>query len=133
MNKNPICWFEIYVDDMNRATAFYEAMLQVKLEDLPMPQGADTDDCEGSVEMKVFTMEDQGYGATGALVKTDHVKPGPGGSLVYFTCDDCAVEAARAAENGGTVINEKMSIGEHGYIAMVNDTEGNMIGLHSQQ
>jgi hypothetical protein len=41
------------------------------------------------------------------------------------------VEAARAAENGGRVFKEKMSIGKYGFIALVFDTEGNMIGLHS--
>ena len=51
--------------------------------------------------------------------------------MVYFSCDDCAMEAARAASSGGKVLYEKMSIGEHGFIAMVTDTEGNVIGLHS--
>jgi predicted enzyme related to lactoylglutathione lyase len=50
---------------------------------------------------------------------------------VYFSCEDCAVEAARATANGGSIFKEKMSIGEHGFIALVFDTEGNMIGLHS--
>ena len=53
--------------------------------------------------------------------------------LVYFSCADCAVEAAKAAESGGKVHKEKMSIGQYGYIALVIDTEGNMIGLHSMQ
>ena len=53
------------------------------------------------------------------------------GTLVYFACEDCAVEAARADENGGSIFIEKMSIGEHGFISLVYDTEGNMIGLHS--
>jgi predicted enzyme related to lactoylglutathione lyase len=50
---------------------------------------------------------------------------------VYFGCEDCGVEAARAAQSGGTVSQEKMAIGEYGYCAMVIDTEGNLIGLHS--
>jgi predicted enzyme related to lactoylglutathione lyase len=52
---------------------------------------------------------------------------------VYFSCEDCAVEEARVAENGWTVHQSKMSIGEHGYVTMVRDTEWNMIWLHSQQ
>ncbi len=36
MKPNPVGWFEIYVQDMPRATAFYEAMLATKLEKLPM-------------------------------------------------------------------------------------------------
>jgi predicted enzyme related to lactoylglutathione lyase len=59
------------------------------------------------------------------------VPSGPGGTMVYFSCADCAVEEARAAENGGTVCKGKFPIGEYGFIAIVSDTEGNMIGLHS--
>ena len=66
----------------------------------------------------------------GALVKMPGC-PSGGGTLVYFACEDCAVEAARAAAHGGQVVKPKMSIGEHGAIALVQDTEGNMIGLHS--
>ena len=54
-----------------------------------------------------------------------------GSTLVYFACEDCAVEAPRAAAYGGQLFKPKMPIGEHGFIAMVVDTEGNMIGLHS--
>ncbi len=70
------------------------------------------------------------YGALGALVKMPGC-PSGGSTLVYFACDDCAVEAARAAAHGGQVVKPKMPIGEHGFIALVQDTEGNTIGLHS--
>jgi hypothetical protein len=53
--------------------------------------------------------------------------------LVYFSCEDCSVEAERAASHGGKIFKGKMSIGQNGFIAMVVDTEGNMIGLHSMQ
>jgi predicted enzyme related to lactoylglutathione lyase len=53
--------------------------------------------------------------------------------LVYFSCADCAVEAARAAQCGGKIEKAKFSIGQYGHIALVFDTEGNMIGLHSMQ
>jgi predicted enzyme related to lactoylglutathione lyase len=56
---------------------------------------------------------------------------GVGGTIVYFACADCAVEATRAGQNGGTVQKEKTSIGQYGFIALVLDTEGNIIGLHS--
>ena len=60
------------------------------------------------------------------------VLPSGGNStIVYFSCADCAVEAARVAAHGGQVMREKFSIGEYGFIALVVDTEGNMIGLHS--
>lgn len=125
--SNPVGWFEIYVQDMARATAFYEAMLQQTLDRLPNPNTEEFPD----MEMRTFPMSQEGYGASGALVKMADMPSGGNSTLVYFSCQDCAVEAARAAENGGRVFKEKMSIGEYGFIALVYDTEGNMIGLHS--
>jgi predicted enzyme related to lactoylglutathione lyase len=64
------------------------------------------------------------------------MQDGPAGGncvLVYFTCRDCAVEAQRASAAGGQIVREKMSIGQYGFIALIRDTEGNMIGLHSMQ
>jgi hypothetical protein len=78
-----------------------------------------------------FPMDMGKVGAGGALVRMEGVPSGPGGTLVYFSCADCAVEAARAAANGGRVERAKFSIGQYGFIALVRDTEGNMIGLHS--
>jgi predicted enzyme related to lactoylglutathione lyase len=128
MRSNPVGWFEIYVQDMSRAKAFYEAVFQGTLEELKNP------DPEGfpDMEMWAFPMSMEGVGAPGALVQMKGC-PSGGSTLVYFSCADCAIEAARAASHGGTVFKEKMSIGEHGFIAIVVDTEGNMIGLHSMQ
>ena len=61
------------------------------------------------------------------------VPSGGNSTLVYFHCDDCAVEAGRVADAGGQVRVAKMSIGEHGFIAIASDPDGNMIGLHSMQ
>jgi uncharacterized protein len=127
--SNPVVWFEIYVQNMERAKAFYEAVLAVKLEKMPAPTE------EMNMEMWSFPADMAAakttYGACGMLVKMEGVPSGCGGTLVYFACEDCAVEAARATENGGSIFKEKMSIGEHGFISLVYDTEGNMIGLHS--
>ncbi len=128
MKSNPVGWFEIYVQDMSRAKAFYEAVFAGTLTPLANPDPKDFPD----IEMLEFPSSMDGYGAPGALVKMDGC-PSGGGTLVYFTCDDCAIEAARAASNGGSIFKEKMSIGEYGFIAMVLDTEGNLIGLHSMQ
>jgi hypothetical protein len=59
------------------------------------------------------------------------VPSGGNATVVYFHCQDCAVEAARAAAAGGKVERPKFSIGQYGHIALVLDTEGNLIGLHS--
>ncbi|QDT15118.1 VOC family protein [Alienimonas californiensis] len=125
---NPVGWFEIYVDDLDRAVAFYETTFGVTLESLDAP-----DTGGPPLAMKTFPMSMKGRGAAGALVKMEGVGPGPGGTLIYFSCEDCAVEAARAADAGGAIQQEKMAIGPYGHIAVVKDTEGNLIGLHSQQ
>ena len=129
MKSNPVVHFEIYVADMARAKAFYEAVLETSLEQMPNPTP------EVEMDMWFFPLDkDTGmssYGAGGMRVKMDGFKPGGGGTLVYFGCDDCAVQAARAAEHGGSIFQEKTSIGEHGFCALARDTEGNLIGFHS--
>ena len=126
MKNNPVGWFEIYVQDMPRAKAFYEAVFQGKLEKLenPDPKGF------SEMEMWAFPMSMNSFGAAGALVKMSGC-PSGGSTLVYFSCEDCSVEAARAAAHHGKVFREKTAIGANGFIALVVDTEGNMVGLHS--
>ncbi|MBE0584055.1 MAG: VOC family protein [Desulfofustis sp.] len=121
MKTNPVIWFEIYVQDMTRAKTFYEQVLAVQLTPLPG---------EG-MEMLTFPMIDNSPGAMGALVKMDGCPSGGNSTLVYFACEDCAIEAARAEKAGGKTFKEKFSIGEYGFIALVFDPDGNMIGLHS--
>ena len=123
MPANPIVWFEIYVADMARARAFYESLLQVKLQAMDMPDA----------EMWSFPMQQDAPGAGGALIRMEGVTPGMGGTLVYFNCDDCGVEAKRAAASGGAIFKDKTSIGPHGFFALVNDTEGNLVGLYSMR
>jgi predicted enzyme related to lactoylglutathione lyase len=125
MQGNPVVWFEIYVQDMQRAKAFYEKLLGVKLDKLDSP--------DPQIEMYSFPMQQNGPGAAGALAKMQGVPSGGMGTLVYFTCEDCAVEAKRASSSGGKLVKDKFSIGQYGHIAMVEDTEGNMIGLHSMK
>jgi uncharacterized protein len=109
MSQNPVSWFEIYVQDMVRAKAFYEAVFGIPLARL-----------EGDgLERWAFPMQLDRFGASGALV--------------YFSCADCAVEEAKAARSGGRIQKGKSSIGQYGNISLVLDTEGNLIGLHSMQ
>jgi predicted enzyme related to lactoylglutathione lyase len=123
---NPVGWFEIYVQNMSRARTFYETVLAVTLEPLPSPDGSD-------IEMWTFPMQQDQPGAAGALVRMEGFPSGGNSTLVYFSCQDCAVEAGRVEGVGGKVFKEKFSIGPYGFIALVTDTEGNMIGLHSMQ
>ena len=127
--RNAVGWFEIYVNDMARAKAFYEAVFATKLESLTNPTADDA-----GLEMWMFPGGGpEGYGCPGTLCKMEGCAAGAGGTLVYFSCADCAVEAARVPANGGMIYKEKFAIGEHGFIAIVADTEGNTIGLHSMQ
>lgn len=123
MKANPIVWFEIYVKDMERAKRFYEAVFETKLEILksPLPE----------LEMWQFPSAMNANGAPGALVKMKDMEASGNGTIIYFHCDDCAVEERRVAKFGGRIERPKTSIGEYGKISLVYDTEGNMIGLHS--
>lgn len=121
--RNPVGWFEIYVQNMRRARSFYEKTFGVKLKSLPSP----------IIKMLAFPGGPDGYGCPGALVKMVGKESGGGGTLIYFSCEDCAVEAARALKNGGEIFKKKFAIGKYGFIALVIDTEGNMIGLHSMK
>jgi predicted enzyme related to lactoylglutathione lyase len=120
--KNPVGWFEIYVDDMDRAQKFYEAVFGVQLQPL---EGA-------GPQMLAFPSSMEHYGAGGALVHMEGFKAGGSSTLVYFSCADCAVEESRVVAAGGKIQKSKMSIGRYGHIALVGDTEGNMFGLHSR-
>ena len=124
MDMNAVGWFEIYVNDMERAKAFYQSVFQKgDFMDLSSPEA----------EMFAFPWVENAGGAAGALVKSDFNKPSGQGTIIYFNCDDCAVEEKRAGENGGSIVQAKMSIGEYGFISIIQDTEGNTIGLHSQK
>ena len=120
-NRNPVGWFEIYVQDMPRAKTFYEKTIEVTFEKFESPD----------VEMWAFPFNMEAPGAAGSLVKMAGKDSGSGGTIIYFSCADCAVEAGRAAQNGGKVVKEKFSIGQYGFIAFIEDTEGNVIGVHS--
>ena len=121
MKPNPVGWFEIYVDDMARAKAFYETVFQTTLEKLH----------SDAIEMWAFPMQSDLWGAAGSLVKMEGFSAGRNSTLVYFSCDDCAVEQARAEKAGGQLQRGKFSIGQYGFIALVVDPDGNLIGLHS--
>jgi uncharacterized protein len=121
--KNPVGWFEIYVENMDRAKAFYGAVFDVEFTKLQSP----------GIEMWGFPMKSGAAGASGALVRMPGFPVGKNSVLIYFMCDDCTVEADKAAKAGGRIQKTKMSIGQYGYIALVIDTEGNMIGLHSMK
>ena len=123
---NMVGWFEIYVDDIEKGKEFYQKVFQTELQQLSNP-GIDS---TPGLEMWSFPQNFETYGASGAICKMEGVKPGGMGTLVYFSCDDCAVEESRVAEAGGKVMKSKLSLGENGFMSMCMDPAGNMIGLH---
>jgi predicted enzyme related to lactoylglutathione lyase len=124
MERNSVAWFEIYVKDMERARKFYQAVFEVTLNQLEAPFPG--------VEMWCFPMFEDGPGAAGALVKKEGLSSEGMGVLIYFSSEDCVVEAARVVEHGGRLIQDKMAIGIYGHIVIAVDTEGNMFGIHSR-
>ena len=120
---NAIGWFDIFVDELDRATGFYETVLDCTLEPIGDPTGEN--------QMMSFPADMSVYGAGGALSKSAHARPGPGGTVVYFSAEDCAVEEARVEAAGGAVIRPKFSIGEFGFVSLCKDTEGNIFGISS--
>lgn len=122
---NAIGWFDLYVDDMDRAAAFYEAVLSLRLEPIEDPTG--------ETLMRGFPANMGAYGAAGALVKSPYSRPGSGGTMIYFSVADCAVEQERVVAAGGKVLRPKFSIGQFGWVSLCMDTEGNMLGLNSMQ
>jgi len=115
MQSKPVGWFEIYVQDLPRAKAFYESVFALQLEKLESP--------DPSIELLAFP----------ALVKMEACASGGNSVIIYFMCKDCAVQAGRVAASGGQVAKPKFAIGKYGFVAHVIDTEGNTIGLHSMQ
>ncbi len=96
MANNCVMWFEIYVQDLTRAQAFYESVLQVKLEPLGTPD----------MQMLAFPGDMERYGANGALVRMEGVASGGTGTVGYFGREECAVEGSRVAAAGGKIRQE---------------------------
>ena len=121
--RNPVGWFEIPTDDIQRAKKFYENTFNFRLE-API-------EMEG-FEMSFFPMERGAEGAAGSLIQGPGYTPSHEGALVYFSVDDIKATEAKIEAYGGEVHKPKKSIGEYsGYISICEDSEGNRIALHS--
>jgi predicted enzyme related to lactoylglutathione lyase len=121
VKQNAVNWFELYVGDFNRAKRFYESTLKTTLAESDME----------SCRMGIFPFDEKN-GVGGAITQMNGMTPGVGGTLVYLNVEgDLDGVLQRAASNGGSVIKPRQSIGEHGFIGIIKDTEGNCVGLHS--
>ena len=120
--KSAINWFEIPAIDFNRAVKFYRDIY-----DFEMP----TRDM-GHIKMGFFQHE-QGAGIGGAVVSGDGSAPSKDGAKIYLNAGaDLSAVLSRVTDAGGTVVMGKTQIApEIGYYAIIDDTEGNRIYLHS--
>ncbi len=123
MKQNPFVWVEIPVNDMERAVAFYEKVLSIKIQPIEF----------GGLKMGWFPNEGEAYGATGTLIEQESYIPSHEGTLVYFSSDDVQVELDRIEDAGGKILQPKTQISEeHGYMGLFQDSEGNRVALHSK-
>jgi predicted enzyme related to lactoylglutathione lyase len=117
---NTLNWFDIPVSDMKRASKFYGAIFDTTLK---------TDPAMPGFEMAMFP---DGGGVNGALVSGDGYKPSHAGTLVYLNAGDNLIHVLNRIEKaGGKILQNKTSIGENGFMAYFEDSEGNKVGLHS--
>ena len=117
---NLIGWIDIPVTDLNRAMNFYRHVTARKVEQ------------EFGPETPVAVFTHSGNDVSGCLVVDAEAQPSAHGPLIYFSVDGRLDEAIAAVEaHGGSIINPKHQIGPFGYRAIVLDSEGNRIALHS--
>jgi predicted enzyme related to lactoylglutathione lyase len=113
-------WFELATTDIERAVSFYEKVLAVELKR----------EVFMGVPHAVFPGER--HEVVGALVKSTTNVPSVSGTVVYLATRDLDGVLGRVVAAGGKVVAPKMSIGPMGFVATIDDTEGNRVGLHME-
>jgi predicted enzyme related to lactoylglutathione lyase len=116
---NPVFHFEIPVNDMSRAKDFYEGVFGYLL----TRQEVD------GYDMAFFPRADGAAGASGALAKGDAYKPSKDGAIIYFDVPDIDVVLRNAKQRGSKILYEQKDIGEAGFVAEFEDSEGNRVAL----
>lgn len=122
---NAISWFEIPATDLNRATSFYETIFNIKLQPMDMD----------NIRMRMFPLNDTQTGVGGAVVESGgfHKPSLTEGPLIYLNGNpDLQTILDKVDSAGGSIMVPKTPISpEYGFMAVIIDTEGNRIGLHS--
>lgn len=113
-------WFELATTDIERAVSFYEKVLAIELK---------REDFMG-VPHAIFPGER--HEVSGALVKIEINRPSASGTVIYLATRDLDGVLGRVIAAGGKVVSPKMSIGPMGFVATIDDTEGNRVGLHME-
>lgn len=118
---NAVNWFEICAADFARARRFYEMALGETLTESPIDGG--------KMAMFNFDME---AGVGGAVTKMDAPAATGTRTIVYLNVEgQLDAVLGRVASAGGRIVQPRMAIPPHGFIALIEDTEGNVVGLHS--
>jgi len=122
---NPVGWFEIPTLDLERAEAFYKALLDIEFQDMT----------SGEMQMKIFPMHHDTKGTSGALVKHPTYTPSKNGAgvIIYFTTPNFDEVMDKVESIGGKIVFPKRDIGENGFIGGIEDTEGNHIAIHTRK
>ena len=124
-NSNSLNWFEIPAKDIDRAQKFYETIFDIKMQPMGELMG---------MKMIGFPAERGSGKANGGVVQSQMHNPSKDGAVIYLNANPDlgpVVEPVQAA--GGQVEMPKTQISpEIGYMAFFVDSEGNKIGLHSQ-
>jgi len=122
-NANALNWFEIPATDLGRAQKFYESIFDISMQFMDM----------GETQMSMFPTGEKNVG--GAITKSEFNQPSSSGSLIYLNANpnlETVLEKVEAS--GGQVAMPKTPISdEWGFFAIIIDTEGNSVGLHSIQ
>ncbi len=119
-----ITWFEIPVSDFARAKSFYETVLATKLNPMETP----------GRKMAAFPADWTKGDLAGAITQAEDMKPSSSGALLFLNCaPDLSAALARVETAGGKVLLPKTEIPMQnaGFMAFIEDTEGNRIGLNS--
>jgi predicted enzyme related to lactoylglutathione lyase len=124
-DTNALNWFEIPVNNITRATKFYETILEIKTVPMEMM----------GMKMAMFPTASASGKVGGALVQSEMHTPSTTGSVIYLNANpNLDLVANRIEKAGGKVAMPKTLIDENsGYMAFFTDTEGNSVGLHSTQ
>jgi predicted enzyme related to lactoylglutathione lyase len=120
VKTNPVVYFEIPVVDLNRECDFYSSVFEATF----------SHDVVDGYQMAFFESSEDTFGAAGALVVGDVYVPSHDGCFLYFGVESVDATVARALEHGGSVLYPKKSNGDLGYVAEIQDSEGNRIALH---
>ncbi len=133
MNKyNPIVHFEIPADDTERAMNFYQNIFGWKFNKFDMPNDSST---AGEPYYGVMTAEtdEQGMNKTPGTINGGLMKRTNPGQIFtnYISIDSIDEVMPKITEQGGTVVMPKTEIAPGmGWIALFQDPEKNLLGLH---